>query len=121
MATHFDVGHGDIWLFKIISPTSAGLAVNFEKFDLPEGAYISSYRIKQTGPFLDYPRTYVNANIDDSYFRYNADGKELYVELYVPKIVDDSYDVFIESIMYYFSDERRIAMPEPPKKKMNRD
>ncbi len=119
MATRFDLGHGYLWLLKITSPTSEGIAVYFEKFDLPEGASFGSYRIKQTGAFTSEPRMYNKENFDGFRFSSFVDGKELYVELYEPKtIANNNFDINIERISYFFSDGRRIAVPEAPKKKM---
>lgn len=117
MATHFDVGHGDIWLLKVTSPTSAGLAVKFEKFILPDGALISSYRIKQTGRFLSEPKTYDKNNFNGFHYGCFADGKEIYIEYYQPKSIVDSFDISIKCIVYDFTDGIRATMPELPKKK----
>ena len=117
LATHFDVGHGDIWLLKVTSPTSAGLAVELAQFDLPQGALISFYRIEQTGRFTDHPYTFANSNFNKFLLWCIKDGKELYVEYYQPKSLVDSFDISIKSISYYFSDGIFATMPEPPKKK----
>lgn len=118
MATRFDLGHGYIWLLKITSPTSAGIAVYFEKFDLPEDASLGSYRIHQTGVFTSKPRMFTKSNFEDFRFRSKTDGKELYIELYEPKSnINETFDIYIERVSYYFTDGRRVAMPEAPKKK----
>jgi hypothetical protein len=118
MATRFDLGHGYLWLLKITSPTSAGIAVDFEKFNLPEGASLGSYRIHQTGVFTSKPKMFTKCNFEDYRFSSYADGKELYIELYEPiSSVSETFDIYIERIGYFFTDGRRVAMPEAPKKK----
>jgi len=118
MATRFDLGHGFLWLLKITSPTSEGIAVNFEKFNLPEGASFSSYRIQQTGVFTSVPKMFIKDNFEDYRFSSYADGKELYIELYEPKSnTNEIFDIYIERIGYFFTDGRRVAMPKAPKKK----
>jgi hypothetical protein len=116
-AKHFDLGHGNLWLYKITSPTSKGISVYLEDFKLPKGASLSTYCINQTGAFIEKPKTYTTKNYDRFLGSLHVDGQEMYIEYYEPKTETSQIDFAIKKICYFFSDGRFINIPDPSKKK----
>jgi hypothetical protein len=119
LATHFDLGHGDLWLYKITSPTSEGIAVVFKKFEVPEGALFSYFRLKQSG---DYTFVYESQIGNDDFSTIKGlyvQGKELYIEYYEPKGIKQPLEIVVEQIAYSFKSGFDRSLPDDYKKTRN--
>lgn len=116
VANHFDLGHGDLWIYKMTSPTAKCLTIRFEHFDIPEGAQLSDFQLNESSPFNETPNVY-NTKNESSFLTANSLGNELFVEYYEPKGIINPVTITFKYIGYDFTNGLGVRLEDYYKKK----
>lgn len=117
VANYYDIGHGNLWLYKLTSPTAKELSVAFEKFAIPDGALLSCYQLNNSSPFVEGTGGYYTDNWEYFLGALSTMGNELFIEYYEPKEVTESVEIIFKNIVYFFTDGIRVSLDDIHKKK----
>lgn len=118
VANHFDLGHGDLWIYKITSPTSKEITIEFNDFKIPQGALFCFYQLNGSNPFNQDPDVFHSGN--ERFFLGSAGrlGNELFIEYYEPKGIRNPLNIIFKYIGYGFTDGLGVRLEDIPKKKV---
>lgn len=119
VATHFDIGHGDLWLYKLTSPTAEDLSVEFNKFILPDGALISFFQLNDSSPLDNPPQSFSNYTENKFNDCAYSMGNELFIEYYEPKNLKVKQNLVFKYIGYGFTNGIRINKKKDDTETMN--
>ena len=108
VATHFDLNHGDLWLYKLTSPTAEDISVCFNNFVLPNGALISYFQLNGSSPLDNPPRSFANSSKIEFNGYAGCMGNELFIEYYEPKNLSAKPNVIFKYIAYGFTNGIRV-------------
>jgi hypothetical protein len=118
VANHFDLGHGDLWIYKLTSPTAKGLTIRFDHLNIPEGALLSDYQLNGSSPFNETPRVFNSTN-ESFFLSAGGYGNEVFVEYYEPKGIKNPLAITFKYIAYDFTNGLGVRLEDFYKKKVD--
>ena len=104
VATYLDLPDGNLWVYKITSPTAEQIGIRVKEIQIPEGCCLSFFTLNKD--YNDPPETLTSD--DNKYLNKGLlsvmIGNCYFVELFEPKGDETPFDFQINSFIYGFHD-----------------